>query len=333
MIKKPINSIIMKRISFISIIFLAIVFLISGCKQESKTVKIGYLPIYVDMPLFVAKEYGFFDKNNVNVELVRFESSPEIGTALTNNNIQVGASIATSVALTTESRDPNKLKIFLIDAENRTNYLSSFVVLINSGIDSIADLKGKIIGSFPGPTALTFGELVLEKFGLKKGKDYNLIEIPVGSHLSSLQSKTVDALFTYEPTGTQAVLEKNAKKISPGAVETYIIEPWQAGVWVLNHEFIEKNRDLTIRVIKSIYEAVDFMRSNPDEAKKALSKYTSIKENIALMTPNIPFTKISEADLPTLQKHSDILTEKGIISKRIDIRKMIISEEYWKYDK
>lgn len=320
----------MRKLVYIPILVITFLITLSGCNDEQEIIKIGYLPIYVDLPLFVAQENGFFEKNNVSAELVRFESSPEIGTALTNNKIAVGASIATSVALTIESRDPDKIKIFLVDAENRDNYLSSFVVLKNSGIDSVQDLRGKVIGSFPGPTALTFGELVLENFGLKKGADYNIIEIAIGTHLSALQSKTVDALFTYEPTGTQAVLEKDAKKLIPGAVETYVIEPWQAGVWVMNKKFSEENKDIAIRVIKSIYEAVDFMRENPKEAKKALSKYTSIKEEVALQTPNIPFTKINEANLHALQKHSDILTGRGILSKKIETGDMLISEEYWK---
>src|SRR5205085_3119486 len=126
----------------------------SSCRKPGQTTRIGYLPIYVDLPLFVAKDKGFFEKRGVQVELVRFASSPEIGTALVTNNVEVGASIAYSVVLGSESRDPNKLKVFLVDSETPENYLDSFVVLRDSGIKLLADLKGKKLASFPGPTAV-----------------------------------------------------------------------------------------------------------------------------------------------------------------------------------
>jgi NitT/TauT family transport system substrate-binding protein len=282
------------------------------------------LPIYVDLPLFVAQEKGFFDKRGVQVELKRFETSPNIGTAILTGDVDAGASIATTVALSTESRDPGKMKIFLVDAENKTNYLSSFVVLKESSIKSIEDLKGKKIGGFPGPTATTFGKMVLTKFGLDPEKDVQWIELPASNHLSALESKTVDALFSYEPTSTQAVMEKNAVKLLPGAVESYVIEPWQAGVWVVKDDFLKNHPAVAKNFILAIYDAVDFIRQNPDSAKSSLLKYTAIKLDVARQTPNIPFTKLSEVDVTTLQKYANLHTEKGLLSKEIDVKTMML---------
>src|SRR5207248_6576376 len=155
---------------------------LSSCRKPSQTVRIGYLPIYVDLPLFVAKDKGFFEKRGVQVELVKFTSSPEIGTSLTTNNIQAGASIAYSVVLSAESRDPDKLKVFMVDSETPENYLDSFVVLRDSGIKSLADLKGKKLASFPGPTAVTFCKMVLEKNGINPDRDLKFSELDAGAH-------------------------------------------------------------------------------------------------------------------------------------------------------
>lgn len=297
-------------------------------KEETTTIKVGYLPIYVDLPLFVAQEKGFFKKNGVLVELQRFETSPDMGTAIVNRNIDAAASIATSVALTTESRDPGKFKVFIVDAATKENYLSSFVALKSSGITKIEMLKGKKIGSFPGPTAVKFGKMVLEKFGIDPSKDVEWVELPANTHIQALGEKTVDALFTYEPIATQAVLEKDALKISQGAVETYIINPWQAGSWVINSSFLKSNPDLSKKFILSIYEALDYMRNNPNEYKDALLPYTKVKLNVANQTPDIPFTKISEVDIQTYQKYADLHTEKGLISKRIDVKTILLPSTF-----
>lgn len=320
----------MKQKIVLLLIAVATVVALVSCSDgnlPSKPVNIGYLPIYVDLPLFVAKDQGFFDKRGVKVELKRFASSPEIGTALVSGDIQVGASIAYSVVLSTESRDPGKLKVFIVDQETPENYLSSFVALTNSGIKTIADLKGKKLASFPGPTAVTFCKMVLEKFGLNPSTDLQFVELEVGSHLAALESKTVDALFTYEPTATQAVLEKGAVKILPGAVESQIINPWQAGVWVVADEFAKKNSGDSRKVMLALYDAIDFIRANPAAAKNALTNYTSIKTSVAQATPNIPFAKLGEVDMIAFQKHADILHERGIISKRIEAAALLVAPD------
>ncbi|MGE5340681.1 MAG: ABC transporter substrate-binding protein [Candidatus Omnitrophota bacterium] len=322
------NQSSLMRLILLAIIVISVSF--TSCKRNvsSNVIKIGYLPIYVDLPLFVAKEYGFFDKRGLKVDLHRFESSPEIGTALLNGNIDAGASIATSVALSIESRDPGKIKIFIVDAENKDNYLSSFVVLKESGIKTLKDLKGKKIGSFPGPTAITFGKMVLEKIGIDPLKDVDFVELAAPTHLSALESKTVDALFTYEPIATQAVIEKNAVKLVPGAVENYIIDPWQAGVWVINDQFKKLRPKDASQFILAIYDAITLIRSNPEVVKKTLIPYTSIKFNIAVATPNIPFTKIGEINLEALQKHADILFGRKILSKYINVKKMLLEQDF-----
>jgi NitT/TauT family transport system substrate-binding protein len=291
-------------------------------------VKIGYLPIYVDLPFFVAVERGYFDQNQVRYESIRFAKSPEIGEAMAQDKIQVGASIALSVVLSSESRDPGKFRLFIVDSENKQDYLSSIVVLKKSGIRSVAELRNKKIASFPGPQALTFCKLVLEKEGLRPGEDVSVTELDADSHLSALESGLVDALFTYEPTSTQAVLEKDAVKILPGAVESRIISPWQAGVWAVTTKFAASNPDLAQRVIRSLYQAIDFIRSNPTEAKRALQKFTSISTTVAEQTPNIPFAKLGEVDLMVLQQHADILQSGGIISKRI-ITANLLGPQTW----
>ena len=301
-----------------------------GCSKENKQpdkasvqVHIGYLPIYVDLPLFVAKENGYFEKRGLDVQLNRFASSPEIGTALINGDIQFGASVAYSVILSTESRDPGKLKVVIVDSETPENYLSSFVALAGSGINTIADLKGKKVGSFPGPEAMTFGKLVLEKYGLNPTNDLQFFSLDSASHLSALQSHTVDALFTYEPIATQAVLEDGAVKILPGAVEKEIINPWQAGLWVISTKFASEHPKEAKQLILALYDAIDYLRKNPQDAKTALAKYTSIKPSVAAATPNIPFAKLGEVDLPAFQRHADILFEQGVVSKKMDANSML----------
>ena len=54
------------------------------------SVRVGYMPIAEELPKMVANEKGFFKKRGLNAELVRFESGPDMGTALLGGSIQIG---------------------------------------------------------------------------------------------------------------------------------------------------------------------------------------------------------------------------------------------------
>jgi NitT/TauT family transport system substrate-binding protein len=295
-----------------------------GSQESEEVVNIGYLPIYVDLPLFVALDNGYFEERGINVTPVRFESSPNMGTSFVNGDVDFVASIATSVALSTESRDPGRFKVFIVDAESKEEYLSALVSMPSSGIDNVEDLRGKTVGIFPGPTAVTFFRLLFAKYGLDPDVDLSLVELPPGQHVQALVSGSVDALATYEPMATEAVVVHGAVKFLPAAIETEIIDPWQAGVWLVSSDFLRRDPETAHSVIEALYEAVDFIRRNPTEAKQSLRNHTGIDINVALRTPNIPFTMVDEIDTTAFQRHADILRDAGVISRRFNVNSLII---------
>jgi NitT/TauT family transport system substrate-binding protein len=292
-------------------------------KPEREVIRVAYLPIYVDLPLFVAVQERLFETHSVTVELQRFQSSPDIGAALVSDTVDAAASVATSSALALQTRDPGRFKIFLVDAETPANYLSSLLVASSSSIRSITDLRGSTIASFPGPTAKLFGPLALAKLGLAP-KDYTVVELEIGSHISALETGRVDAVITYEPTATQAVLKYGSRKLIPGLIESEVINPWQAGIWVVRSSFLRDHPREARNFVLAIYDAVELIRRNPAKAKESLLPYTTIDLAVAQQTPDIPFTKVGEIDMVTLQKHADLLTEKGMLSKAVEIPQLIM---------
>ena len=290
------------------------------------TFRVGYLPIYVDLPFFVALENGLFEKHGVVVEAIEFQSSPQLAQQIVAGRLDAAASIATSNALITESQHEGLFQIFMVDQETREAYLSSLVIGHDSEISDPVDLIDKTIGFFPGPTAATFGQLALEKLGVPRDS-YTRISLPVENHIDALEAGNVDALVTYEPTATQAVMRNGAKKLVPGLVETHVIDPWQAGVWIVSTEAISSREADTVAFIRAIYEAIDQIRADSVFAKRALAPYTPIDADIAVNTPNIPFAKIGEVDIPTLQKHADILQSERVIPQNIQIQSLMLSPD------
>lgn len=295
--------------------------------QTRPIVRVAYLPIYADLPLFVAVEKGFFEKRGLDVRLERFEASPDMSAAMLSGRVDAVALIATGSALAIETRDSGRFKIFMVDAENPREHLSSLLVSSTSTIQTVSELSGKKIGSFPGPTARIFAPIALAALGLEENS-YTIEELPIDSHLSALESGRIDAVVTYEPTATQGVMKYKSRKLVAGLIESHVINPWQAGVWIMSTRFAAENGPIAEEFVQAIYEALDYLRESPQDAKKALSAFTALDPEIVLETPNIPFTKIGEVDLVALQKHADLLYKHKNLSKQVDISQLMMSDIY-----
>lgn len=298
--------------------------------DAARTVKVGYLPIMGGggLPLFTAVDRGFFEREGLKVEMVRMESSPALATAAVRGDIDVVGSFAYASALTTESRDPGVVKVFMIDECTPTENLSAMVALPKSGIKRVEDLRGKRVGSFPGPNAMTFFGLVMQKHGLDPKKDVTVVELPAGLHLQALASGQVDALDTYEPMATEAVLDLGAVKYFRGAIETDVVQPWQAGVCALPKKLLDERPEVAKKVIRAMYAALDYTRQHPDEAKKSLPKFTAIEQRVAAVVPVMGVKKLDEFDRVAFQRHADILTETKLLDRKLDATKLLIDPSF-----
>ena len=288
-------------------------------------VRAGYLPLnLVGLPFFVARDQGFFAKHGIDIELVRLESSPAIAAAVASGDVDFATTLAFAVAVTTEARDPGLLKVFLVDSATPEQNLSALVTRKDSGITKVEDLRGKTIGSFPGPTALIFFGKVLEKHGLDAKKDVKIVELAGGLQIQALMSGQVDALNTYEPIASRAVVEHNAVTYFKGAVETDVINPWQAGVNAVSRKLISDRPDVARGVIAAMYDAIDFIRAHPEDAKKSL-KLAGIPDAVIPALPVIYQTKIGEVDIATLQRHADILQGAKLVDKKVDVKTLFVA--------
>ena len=294
-------------------------------QKKALILKIGYLAHPGYLPLFCADHQDYLEKDNIQMQLVRFESSPIMISAFVNNEIQV-APLATVSALSLESLDPGRFKVFAVSSETIHNYLTAIVTLpaASSGISSMYDLKGKKIGVFPGPAARTLFSLVFEKYNLKDGQDVFLQELAPSLHIQALSSGQVAALATYEPIATQAVIELNAYKLLPAAVESNVLSPTQGGSWLISSLVIRQNPSAVKFVVEAINSGIDFIKQNPNLLSQIISEYTSVSLKVARKAPLVTYSKLEDIDITSYQKHADLMYENGVVSKRINVSTLLI---------
>lgn len=298
----------------------------SAIQESAFPVAIGYLRHPGYLPLFCADHLEYFKEFNVDANLVPFESSPAMMAAFLGGDIDI-VPVATATALATQTRDPGRFQVFAISSETKSHYLTSIVTLppAQSGIESIDDLKGKTVGIFPGPAAATLFGLVFKKFGLSPESDLDIRALGPPLHVQALQSGQVDALATYEPYATQAVLRFGAVKLVPAAVETHVLSPTQGGSWLISTELVEQNPKAAQAVVAAIEKGIDFISGSAVELPEIIAAYTPVEQDVAREIPIVTYAKLGQIDLGAYQRHADLMLENGVISSAVDVSAMLYS--------
>ena len=273
--------------------------LLGGCKLDNEQ----RLPIKISITAwpgyayaFIAEEKGFFDRNGVDVELVYRDDAAESFELYLNSQVD-GFFYLLSDVLLAESEGINTKVVFVLDYSEGGD-----AIVGKSDFKSMEDLKGKTIGvgvihSFSH--FLVFS--LMEQAGLQEGEFY-LSNVPANEVLPELEKGTIDAGYTWEPT-TSAALTKGYRILgTAGDVPGLIVD-----VLGFNAKLVEERPDDVKAIIKSLLEALDYLKSNPEEALEIMSRSEG-------MTKEEMFSGLQGVHLLDLQENVLAFQRSGPIS-------------------
>lgn len=318
-----------KFLSFSMILLL--ILLISNCAKKTEKLRIGFIPFNADLPFFVAAEKGFFEQQELEIEPIRFGNSNLALNAMIGKKVIMVAGLTFSIFISAEQESPSRFKLFAPFSEIDDKIMSYLLVPVDSNISNLDDLRGKRIGTYAGATQLLYLKLFLKKIGFDPDKDVTIMQVASYLQVQSLSAKQFDALFTVEPYGTIAIEEGIARALLKNPRSQYIVNPFWSGAAAIDKSFWEQNPLTVKKIYTAIALAIDFINENEDEAKKILTKFTPMDENIALKSGLYKWYKIDdEIDFNSIQKIADFMFEYNLVERRIDVSQMFFSAEYLK---
>ncbi|MDD5953433.1 MAG: ABC transporter substrate-binding protein [Oscillospiraceae bacterium] len=268
---------------------------------EKTTVSIAYLPITHALPVFELKNELEADNSNLQVELVKYGSWPELLEALNTGKVDA-ASVLVELAMKSKQEN-NDLKLAAL------GHRDGNVIVANDTIQSVKDLKGK---TFAIPHRQSshniLMNLALQEAGLT-AEDLNVVELAPTEMPSALTSGQIDAYCVAEPFGAKGV------SLGKGHVLKTSEELWKDSLCcglVLNGSFIEKNGETAKTLVKSYEAAGDHLDKTTafDVAKQYLGQDDDILKT--------SLQWISYNDLAIEQKVYDSLTKKMVEFKLTD---------------
>lgn len=310
----------MKRlISKNILIVFAVIILVTGCNREPEKVKIGYQKIDVYQHFFTALEKGFFQDEGVEIEPVEFASANLMAEAVVAGRIDGSGATALPVIFSLEQNSPGQFKIYIINAITNTAFPDYILVKNDSKINSLLDLKGKKIGTYPGSTIITYTKVILKRF-FDPDKDISLIQLKPELQLQALEADQVDAIFTLEPIASLGIVRGIARVLLEAPLAKYIMDPLPGNGSTFSPKFLKKHPKAAEKVKNAMYRAIDFLNDpqNAQEVKKILTKWTQMEPEVIERLRPLKYWKLEEMDREAVQKLADLLFEERSLEKRIN---------------
>lgn len=233
--------------------------------QARTKVKVGYLHTpAVDGHIWVGQQTGSFAKQGLELELVKFTTGLELFQAMIGGSLDM---LATGAVL---SNFParGQGKAFLM---NNIEYATAQLwVREDSGIRTLADLKGKQVSTTTGTTAHVFLDRALRNNNVDP-KDVRVVNQRMTEAVSSFISGAVPAVALWVPF--DSVIRKqlpNARRLTDAS--SFFPQAAIMGGWAARNDYYEKNQPVIRKLIAGWAEANALITGKPDEAAEMLQK-------------------------------------------------------------
>lgn len=238
----------------------------SNANAAGEPIRLGFPFWAPNFFSYLAQEKGFFEKNNVEVEIILIQNSAPILNKYANGDLD-GMIAVYSDVLYLNSEGVNSKIVYASDFSNTAD------VIIGKANTTLGDLKGKKI-SVEGVNSFShlFVLKALENAGLSEG-NVEFVDLPGQNVTEGLDKGTIVAGHTYEPYTTQA-LKKGYKILFAAGNFPGII----TNVLAFHPNVVEERPQDIQAIIKSIIEAQKYYENNKEESLKIMSNKTGIGE-------------------------------------------------------
>jgi NitT/TauT family transport system substrate-binding protein len=271
------------------------------------------IPIVDVAPIFLGKDKGFFEEENIDLTLDTAAGGANIIPGVVSGQFQFGFSNVPSVLNATAAGQ--ELKVVASGNGNSGEPGADFsgFVVKNPAYTSPNDLAGKKVAAntLKGLVELAIRKLVDDDGG--DGSSVEVVGLPFPDMIAALDTDQVDAIFVVEPF-LSAAKAKGWTVIGDFAE----LDPeMTVALYFTSAELAESNPDLIARFTRAMNKSLEYAQSHPDEARDIVGTYTQIGPEVraAMTLPSWP-TEINE---DSLNYFADLLTEYGWTATRPDV--------------
>jgi aliphatic sulfonates family ABC transporter substrate-binding protein len=268
---------------------------------------LGWQPTMNGARYFVAQAFKLFDQAGLEPNLVKFTAGPPFFSAFQSGSIDVGY-MGFQPAVTAIAQG---VPIKIIALENDAWGAEGLVVRADSGIKSLADMRGKTIATKRGSSADTAIRAGLRKGGLKDS-DVNIVDVDVTALVPAFTKGDVQGGWYWEPW--MGLLKRQGGVVV--ATDKDVDVPVGI-VWVAREAWIKENPQAVQRLLRAIDLATEPLHKNPKAVAAEIAKPLGLAEEhvLEVITRQANWPTLSESLAKThpFSVHPDVVAaNKGL---------------------
>ncbi len=246
-------------------------------------------PSHVGMATDILKEQGFDRKYGLDMELRNFGAVGAFYAAQATGETDAGIGGPLVYQKMRLEGAPLKVIATLVD-------MTSMVVIARDpALRSLTDLKGKTIAAAVAASEYQVLTVVAKSKGLIMGKDVTVVPADPPLARTQLAAGRVDAVMTWEPAATLTMRDNPAYHVIFNAKVGWREITGKDG-WLLvlaaNEGFLRRSPELIPRLVAAFRDVAQFMKTNPDDADRIISKSINLPPGAfkeMVVTPRVVF--------------------------------------------
>lgn len=263
--------------------------------------------------MYVADAKGLWKEEGLEVDVTYFDSGRKALDALLANNAEV-----MSVSETPPLRaflSGSEIKIVATVGEHR----EAKMTVRTEKIRRAENLKGKRIGTVSGTNSDYYMYRWLEQNNISQN-EVEIIQLDAAALSQAFVQGDIDAMFAWEP------YNYNAASKLPNLAESWSTEIYSGRhTVVMNNDYASQKPEVAESLIKGFIRAQEYIKNNPEEAKRILMDRTKISEDTlnGLWEEYIYKVQLDDGFLDIIQDQASWITTSQDLKPNKDAARLI----------
>ena len=283
----------------------------AGCDRDSQTsggmtkVRVGYIGLTCEAPIFTAYEKGFFKEEGLEVELVKCDWS-------TYKDVFALGRFDITHHLVMYFLKPIEQGLDVKFTAGIHRGCLRVQAPVNGNIRTIEDLRGKTIGvPGMGTPPFIFATRVLGTHGIDASKEISWKVFPAGELGLALDKGEVDAVANAEPIGSLLMADGKVRNIADQANDPPYNEEYCCAV-IVNGKFLSRQPKAAAAATRALLKGAKWVQTNPAAAARLSVEKKYLASNVDLNT--VALSRLSY--IPSVSK-----AEAGVSSAAVEMKR------------
>ncbi|MCI8660051.1 MAG: ABC transporter substrate-binding protein [Lachnospiraceae bacterium] len=248
-----------------------------GEKPERVKIKVAYHPHITGVGgILNGIDNGYFEEENLELELVQFTSGATELAAMASGDIDIGYLGVGAHVFAPQGQ----CTILALDS---TDLSGEILVHGDSGFKTMEDLKGKNVAISAGTTSELVLSMALKLNGMERS-DVNMINMDASGKVTAFMTGQIDSISIEAPYTDQIRKEMGEDKVfTISGSKDFLPEAVFTNSWVTTNKFLEGNEDVVVRFLKAWLRGTEDRYNNMEESVQKVADYINTDYDTAYL--------------------------------------------------